>query len=241
MKRHIGIGLGIGWLALMAPPVIAQEAVVPPAYRHAAHAHGVPPVVLYALSLTESAVALSYGRRPWPWTLNIRGQGVRYASRGAACRALHQALAASRVVDVGLAQINVRWQPALFGASGRFARPCDALDPYANLDAAAALLQHCHAAHAHSWVNAAGCYHRPAGGAPAQRYRQAFRAQFKQLGEDVLLAIDSRTPTNADRVTKASSSGHSEPTARTTVVGHASQPTRITWIDPDTEARHALD
>ncbi|AFT70403.1 MULTISPECIES: transglycosylase SLT domain-containing protein [Alloalcanivorax] len=166
---------------------------VPPAYTAAALRHAVPPVVLYALAHTESGTALNVGKRPWPWTLNIAGQGYRYPNRTQACQALNQALKTTRVIDVGLGQLNIRWNPALFGSKGRFADPCDALDPYDNLDATAALLRQRFdqggQGHNGGWGGAAGRYHRPAGGAPAQRYRRAFRAEMKALNSATVFLV----------------------------------------------------
>ena len=166
---------------------------VPPAYTAAALRHAVPPVVLYALAHTESGTALKVGKRPWPWTLNISGRGYRYPNRTQACQALNQALKTTRVIDVGLGQLNIRWNPALFGSEGRFSDPCDALDPYDNLDATAALLRQRFDQDDHGnngdWGRAAGRDHRPAGGAPAQRYRRAFLAEMKALNSATVFLV----------------------------------------------------
>ncbi len=195
-----------------------------------------PPAVLYAVSLAESATTLPFGRRPWPWTLNIAGRGARYATRKAACRALQTALTHTRSVDVGIAQINVRWQPGLFGAGERFAAPCAALDPYANLDAAAALLRRCHERTAGGWSAAAGCYHRPAGGAPAARYRAAFTKELTRLTRGGSLELAGRTPNPAASPRAAD---EHPPAPRRAAV--AADP--VTWINPSTdeEERNALD
>ncbi|MEQ9508975.1 transglycosylase SLT domain-containing protein [Alloalcanivorax xenomutans] len=166
---------------------------VPPAYTAAALRHTVPPVVLYALAHTESGTALNVGRRPWPWTLNIAGQGYRYPNRAQACHALNQALKTTRVIDVGLGQLNIRWNPDLFGSARRFSDPCDALDPYDNLDATAALLRQRFDQDDHGnngdWGRAAGRYHRPAGGEPARRYRRAFLAEMKALNSATVFLV----------------------------------------------------
>lgn len=216
----------------VAPIAFAGGHTVPAAYTDAANAHDMPPVMLYALSLTESATTLSFGRRPWPWTLNIAGTGRRYATRRAACRALTTALEHTQVVDVGLGQLNVHWQKALFGSGGRFADPCAALNPYANLDAAAALLRRCYEQTGGSWITAAGCYHRPAGGAPAARYRVAFRHELSRLREGTLTVAQGDTPKPSS--TRNAVSAHDAPAAAST---------RVTWINPtdNAEASHALD
>lgn len=97
------------------------------------------------------------------------------------------------MIDVGLGQLNIRWNPALFGSEGRFSDPCDALDPYDNLDATAALLRQRFDQDDHGnngdWGRAAGRYHRPAGGAPAQRYRLAFLAEMKALNSATVFLV----------------------------------------------------
>ena len=231
---------GLVWLLLgLAPAAMAGSPRVPAAYVHAAQAHAVPPVMLYALSLTESATTLSFGRRPWPWTLNVAGTPHRYTTRDAACSALHRALAQTRVVDVGIAQLNVRWQRQLFGDGQRFAEPCDALDPYANLDAAAAVLARCHHQHPDSWLAATGCYHRPAGGAPAARYQRAVRHQLAAIGDGVIPPPeDGHSVATRHRPEHAHPGGHSVATTH----NHLNHATRVTWINPTHERQaHALD
>ncbi|EPC00579.1 hypothetical protein L861_06475 [Litchfieldella anticariensis FP35 = DSM 16096] len=165
-------------LLLMAMAARAQD--VPPAYVVAAEFHGVPPDVLYAVASAESVISLKAGRRPWPWTLNVRGKGYRFANRRAACDALRLALDETPLVDVGIAQLNVRWQPQLFDQGQRFADPCAALDPYANLEEAARLLRG-HFSDTGDWLMAAGRYHRPAGGSPAARYRRVVAEELARL------------------------------------------------------------
>lgn len=164
--------LGLCLLAAL-PRALAEP---PPAYRAAARAAGIPPLVLYAIALQESGIRLRGELRPWPWTLNLAGQPRRFASRAPACRALLRALQRgdARRVDAGLAQINLGYH------GQRFASPCAALDPRHNLAVAADLLrQHRH--QTGDWVLAAGHYHRPAGGAPAARYRRHFARHLARL------------------------------------------------------------
>jgi hypothetical protein len=227
------------WLACgVAPLALAGAQTVPAAYTNAAHAHQVPPVMLYALSLTESATNLSLGRRPWPWTLNIAGRGERYATRQAACQALTTALKETQVVDVGLSQLNVRWQRRLFGAEGRFAEPCAALNPYANLDAAASIFSRCHQRMEATWVEAAGCYHRPAGGAPAARYRAAFKTELDRLRDNSVRVATGSTP--GDLKAPETPVSAAQPQVTDT---RSATPSRVTWIHPtpDTGRSHALD
>ena len=171
----------IATLSIASVPAAADVMAVPPAYVLAAETHDVPPQILYAVASAESVVRLGAGRRPWPWTLNVAGKGMRFKDRSSACHALRDALQETRIVDVGIAQLNVRWQPQLFGPGRRFADPCDGLNPYANLDEAAALLRR-YFAESGDWLIAAGRYHRPAGGAPAARYRAVVRRELTLIG-----------------------------------------------------------
>lgn len=151
----------------------------PPAYQVAAYAAGTPSELLYAVARTESNTKLRIGYYPWPWTLNVKGKAMYFASRDQACRAALEGIRVHgpRGVDIGLAQQN-------WGYVGKdwFAHPCDALDPYANLRAAARQLRRYYDTSASGdWLTAAGQYHRPAGGEPAKRYRAAVRKQLSQI------------------------------------------------------------
>ncbi len=158
-------------------PLQAAEQLPPAAFQEVAERHGVPADLFYALARQESGRSLSGEHKPWSWTLNVAGQGHYFDSRVQACTALRQALLETSLVDVGIAQLNVRWNPDLFGPSGRFADPCQGLDPYDNLDAAAAILR-AHFDESGSWLTAVGRYHRPAGGAAATRYALAVAARL---------------------------------------------------------------
>ncbi|WP_353980886.1 hypothetical protein [Salinicola endophyticus] len=111
----------------------------------------------------------------------MAGKALHFKERSSACRALRDALHETQIVDVGIAQLNVRWQPQLFGPGQRFADPCDGLNPYANLDEAAGLIRR-YFDESGDWLIAAGRYHRPAGGAPAARYRAVVRRELALLG-----------------------------------------------------------
>lgn len=210
----------------------ASQTDVPPAYVVAAEDNGIPPEVLYAVASAESVVNLHAGRRPWPWTLNVAGQGMRFGDRRSACAALRDALEQTRIVDVGIAQLNVRWQTHLFGPGKRFADPCDALDPYANLDEAARLIRG-HFENTRDWLAAAGRYHRPAGGAPATRYRGVVQRELARL---------STTPSSDGMLASLNSAPKSAPSPRfpaeasAIATVHLDQPPsdhELTWVTPE--------
>ena len=177
--RLSGLALVLTVLAVQA------DQLPPPAYQLAAHDADIPSMVLFALALQESGIHVRGRLLPWPWTLNIAGIPYRFATRQAACHALLQALARhdAKRVDVGLGQTNLGYH------GQRFSSSCEALDPYRNLAVTAALLQEHHATTG-DWVSAAGRYHRPAGGAPAARYRAGFSRQLERL----LVSFKQGTP-----------------------------------------------
>lgn len=148
----------------------------PPAYQLIALPAGVPSEVLYSIALQESGTRLRGRLVPWPWTLNVAGNGYRFANRSDACGALLHALrtAGSHRVDVGLGQTNL-------GANGhRYNSPCEGLDPHKNLAVTARILAE-HKSKGGDWITAAGRYHRPAGGEPAARYRRAFTKHLNRV------------------------------------------------------------
>ncbi|ARP93468.1 TPA: transglycosylase SLT domain-containing protein [Pseudomonas aeruginosa] len=160
-----------GW-ALAA---LARE-VPPPAYQLAAHRADVPAAVLYAVALQESGTRLRGRLVPWPWTLNVAGKPYRYATRAEACAGLRQALkrtSATRI-DAGLGQVNLGYH------AQRYAQPCELLDPYRNLAIATEILREQHTP-GEDWLLAIGRYHRPAGGAPAARYRRSVHRHLTRV------------------------------------------------------------
>lgn len=172
--------------ALMAMiPLFASAQTIPDGYRHIAEQAGVPAEALYSLALTESAKKLSHGVRPWPWTINVAGKGYRYASRDEAYRALMgfmQRYPLKRI-DVGIAQVNLGWN------GQRFTSYRQAFDPYTNLRVAAQILRECYDTQPGSWMQAAGCYHHPAGGTPARVYKAVVLRHLKTLAPVEAVAV----------------------------------------------------
>lgn len=175
MKKHlIGPALLLQ-CSLLATCSYAEEP--PPAYQRAALQQGIPPEVLYAVAKIESNFRIKIGFYPWPWTLNIKGQGFYFATQGEACEAALAGLAkhGKYGVDIGLTQQNWGWV-----GSQHYQSPCEALSPSANLNSAAFELRKCYEKEG-DWTRAAGCYHRPAGGEPARRYRSEFTKRYNQI------------------------------------------------------------
>jgi hypothetical protein len=137
---------------------------MPAGYAVMGQRHGVPPLVLYGVALQESARLFGPHALPWPWTLNVRGKPMRYASYPAAVAALGGFIAAGvRNVDTGLMQVN-------WGChADKLVEPARALDPYPNLAVGAQILRG-HFAAARDWYAAVGRYHAPADPARAADY-----------------------------------------------------------------------
>lgn len=166
----------------------AQE--IPVGYREVAMRHGVPAESLYSVALAETSMApkrissVTRGagqppsvERPWPWTINVAGKGYRYASRLQAWEALQNFLKTHprKRIDVGIAQVNLGWN------GHHFVSTWEAFDPYTNLNAAASILRECYDRNPGSWLAAAGCYHHPAGGAPAARYKSIVKTKLARI------------------------------------------------------------
>lgn len=158
------------------------------AARRAAKASGVPLDVLTAISLVETG----RNNRPWPWTVNLAGDG-RWLDTAAAAEALvGEALGQGLTnIDLGCFQLNYRWHATAF------ASVTEMLDPDTNaLYAAEYLAQH----HAKSgdWASAAAAYHS-ATPEHADRYRARFEAAWSGLDEDPLPESPAATVVRMNR------------------------------------------
>lgn len=164
-------------LFFIATRVCAEK--LPEAYKRIAQLENVPAEVLYSLALAESSYELSHGVRPWPWTLNVAGKAYRYPTRWEAYQATLSFIQRYPLkrIDVGIAQINLGWNGHYFNSVWH------AFDPYLNLRVAARLLYGCYQRHWGSWIAAAGCYHRPAGGKQALIYQYAVQRHLSRLSE----------------------------------------------------------
>jgi soluble lytic murein transglycosylase-like protein len=164
-------------IALCMTSWSARSEEPPPTYVSVSQQAGIPSELLYAVAKTESNTQLNIGFYPWPWTLNVAGKPMRFNTQEQACDAAVKAIdqSGAKSVDIGLGQLN-------WGYNGRnyFRHPCDSLNPLQNLQVAARLLR-THYDATGDWIEAAGRYHRPAGGAPAEKYRNLIR---KRLAKD---------------------------------------------------------
>ena len=148
-------------------PARAQGLLCRAAVAAAERNSGIPPHLLAAITRIES------GRRdpitgdlhPWPWTLDVEGEGAFYDTKAQAVAAVQAARARGvRSIDVGCAQINLLHHP------NAFASVDIALDPQANANYAAQFLKELYG-QTGDWTKAAAMYHSatPEIGAEYQR------------------------------------------------------------------------
>lgn len=139
--------------------VIAESrVVVPVAYKNVAREYGIPYKILFAIGMQESQRELSNGKvLPWPWTLNINGDGQYFNTSGEMRKALFSALDNGiRNIDIGAMQVNLRWHVGKAYSINDMMRPED------NLNIAAKILtiehQRCGGTE-FDWMCAIGHYH----------------------------------------------------------------------------------
>ena len=137
-----------------APPVMAEPALCDAAARDAARETGVPVELLLTLTRVETGRGGVDGApEPWPWTLNMGGDGSWHDSPAAALSAAQRAIAAgSRNVDIGCFQINYRWHGHSFPSLEAM------MDPRGNALYAAHFLGDLYGEFG-NWIEAVGVFH----------------------------------------------------------------------------------
>lgn len=81
----------------------------------AAQRTGVPFDLLRAIARVESGRQRDGAMAPWPWTINLAGQGAHFATSEAAMNRVQQAMAEGQsMVDIGCFQINLHWHGRSF-------------------------------------------------------------------------------------------------------------------------------
>ena len=155
------------------------------AARDAAERSGVPYEVLLAVALVETG----RGGDPWPWTVNIGGEGHwlpdAETAAALAVQALDQGVTS---MDLGCFQLNLRWHAKAFTSVE------DMLDPTRNALYAANFLAG-HFARTGDWAAAAAAYHS---GTP--ELADAYRARFEDVR--ATLAVPADAPKVAGRANR---------------------------------------
>lgn len=155
------------------------------AARIASRDTGVPLTVLRAVTRTETGRGNGGALSPWPWTVNMEGQGVWFDSLDEAkAYVFRHFKSGARSFDVGCFQINYRWHGTGF-------RSIDEMfDPLANALYAARFLRDLHA-ETGNWTKAAGAFHSRTA-VHARRYEARFSAIHAALDAEPDTAITSR-------------------------------------------------
>ncbi|GKS92650.1 transglycosylase SLT domain-containing protein [Acidovorax sp. SUPP2539] len=134
-------------------PASMVQSHPPKAYAVTAARMGVPPWLLFGVALQESKLKFGERTLPYPWTLCVRGQGLRYADYPETLAAL-KGFIARRVtnIDIGAMQVNWHWH------GDKLQQPERALDPYPNLAVGAQILRG-HFEAGGNWRRAIALYH----------------------------------------------------------------------------------
>ncbi|MES0826709.1 lytic transglycosylase domain-containing protein [Ruegeria sp. SCP11] len=157
------------------------------AARRAALSEDVPLDVLRAIARVETG-RINDGRlEPWPWTINVEGQGFWFKSEYEAKTYVFNIFkAGKRGFDIGCFQINYRWH-------GKAFRSIDAMfDPDENATYAARFLKKLYA-ELGSWPAAVGAYH-----SRTPSMANAYSGRF----QTVLAQLDQNLPAAPERVSR---------------------------------------
>jgi hypothetical protein len=156
-------------------------AEIPAVYSQVAAQHQVPALLLYAVCLQEAGRQVNGHFHPWPWTVNIQGQGHYLDSAESALAVVNSALENTCRVDIGLCQIH--W----CAHAQSFTAPADALHPHVNLHYAASILRREYEFTVNqgtpSWWLAVGRYHHPSNHSLASAYRQRVYQRWLPLAQ----------------------------------------------------------
>ncbi len=113
----------------------------------------IPQGLLTAISFTESSRVINGERIPWPWTINVGGDGRYFDTKEQAVAAVRKLLdEGNRSIDVGCMQINLRYHPNAFRDIEQ------AFDPAANVAYGAQYLKQLYGLQG-SWPKAVERYH----------------------------------------------------------------------------------
>lgn len=144
------------------------------ALQDAARETGVPVDVLNAVTLLETGRGTNGGLDPWPWALNVGGQGVWPATRAEAVATITRHLSGGQnSIDIGCFQINWRWH------GEHFASPDALIDPRTNALYAARFLLSLYQEFG-DWTRAAGAFH-----SRTETHAAGYRTRFAALRDTV--------------------------------------------------------
>lgn len=151
----------------------------------------IPQGLLTAVSLVETgrAVGARSQLSPWPWTINVNGQGKFFETKDEAVAETRKLIdEGQRSVDIGCMQVNLRYHPNAFKSLD------EAFDPAANTAYGAQFLNSLHAAQG-SWDKAIERYH-----SSDDNRREAYREKVLSLwnGDVRTMVMDAVLAENTD-------------------------------------------
>ena len=159
----------------MAFPAQAKEVnICDIAAQTASDETGVPVSVLRAITRTETGRKRGGQLEPWPWTVNMEGEGRWFETEDAARNYVFKHFKrGARSFDVGCFQINYKWHGQAF-------RTIDQMfDPLENARYAADFLGRLHA-ETGDWSKAAGVYH-----SKTPKFAKRYRARFDKIRQNI--------------------------------------------------------
>jgi hypothetical protein len=137
-------------------PEEQQSELCSSAVQKAEQQYGTPAGLLASIAKAESGRRITGAAtlQPWPWTLNVDGQGLFFGNKAEAVAWARRALArGSSYTDVGCMQVDLQFHPTAFRTLE------EALDPAANADYATRFLVALYGATGGNWFVAVGLYH----------------------------------------------------------------------------------
>lgn len=161
-------------LFLSPPAALAKAVMCDQAAATAARESGVPVEVLRALTRTETGRRMDGALRPWPWTVNMEGEGRWFDNRAEAMAFVERRRSrGARSFDIGCFQINHMWHGQHFASIEAM------FDPLTNARYAARFLNEIRAERVGprpDWVRIAGAYH-----SRTPRYAEKYRKRFAEI------------------------------------------------------------
>lgn len=172
------VALASAVTAAAAAPDPAISRLCDDAAARAARDGKAPADVLRALTRTETGRRIEGELRPWPWTVNMEGEGHWFSTRREAEAFVEKRRkAGARSFDVGCFQINHRWHGDAFTSVEAM------FDPDANASYAAHFLDEIRQEQGASradWTRIAGAYH-----SRTPHFAERYSARFARILGDL--------------------------------------------------------
>lgn len=163
------------WLCLICENASASPAqLCDQAATRAAQESGVPEAVMLALTRTETGRRADGALQPWPWTVNMEGEGRWFETpREALSYVRERQRAGARSFDIGCFQINHLWHGEAFSSLEEM------FDPILNARYAAQFLMSLRAElspRQANWPRIAGAYH-----SRTPHFAKKYRTRFEKI------------------------------------------------------------